>query len=84
MRRSSPTGFRSSAAFVRLTVMRSRELAAEVPTLDLVIAIPRFNNRISLRWIMVHMIEETARHAGHADLIRETIDGQLGDHLVSG
>ena len=29
----------------------------------------------SMRWVAVHMIEETARHAGHADIIRETIDG---------
>jgi Protein of unknown function (DUF664) len=29
----------------------------------------------SLRWVSLHMIEETARHAGHADIIRETIDG---------
>ena len=29
----------------------------------------------NLRWVAVHMIEETARHAGHADIIRETIDG---------
>ena len=28
-----------------------------------------------MRWILLHMIEETARHAGHADLIRENIDG---------
>ncbi len=28
----------------------------------------------NLRWVAVHMIEETARHAGHADIIRETID----------
>jgi hypothetical protein len=34
---------------------------------------------ISLRWIMVHMIEEYARHNGHADLLRERIDGQTGD-----
>jgi uncharacterized damage-inducible protein DinB len=33
----------------------------------------------NLRWIMVHMIEEYARHAGHADLIRERIDGVTGD-----
>ncbi|MEV0091939.1 DinB family protein [Streptomyces sp. NPDC050738] len=33
---------------------------------------------ISLRWIMVHMIEEYARHNGHADLIRERIDGVAG------
>ncbi len=34
---------------------------------------------ISLRWILVHMIEEYARHCGHADLIREAIDGSTGD-----
>jgi hypothetical protein len=33
----------------------------------------------SMRWILIHMIEETARHAGHADLIRESIDGATGD-----
>ncbi|HTN78406.1 MAG TPA: DinB family protein [Acidimicrobiales bacterium] len=33
---------------------------------------------LNLRWILLHMIEETARHAGHADVIRETIDGQRG------
>jgi hypothetical protein len=33
----------------------------------------------SLRWILVHMIEEYARHNGHADLLRERIDGATGD-----
>jgi len=33
----------------------------------------------SLRWILVHLIEEYARHLGHADLIREAIDGQTGE-----
>lgn len=33
----------------------------------------------SLRWILVHMIEEYARHNGHADLLRETIDGACGE-----
>jgi uncharacterized damage-inducible protein DinB len=33
----------------------------------------------SLRWIIVHMIEEYARHAGHADLIRESLDGLTGE-----
>ena len=32
----------------------------------------------TLRWILVHMVEETARHAGHADIIRELIDGRTG------
>jgi uncharacterized damage-inducible protein DinB len=36
------------------------------------------DQRISLRWIYVHMIEEYARHNGHADLIRELIDGSVG------
>ncbi|MFF3391718.1 DinB family protein [Streptomyces sp. NPDC002669] len=32
----------------------------------------------SMRWVLVHMIEETARHAGHADILREQIDGSIG------
>jgi uncharacterized damage-inducible protein DinB len=39
----------------------------------------RGEGRFSLRWILVHMIEEYARHNGHADLIRESIDGQTGE-----
>ncbi len=35
---------------------------------------------VSLRWTLVHMIEETARHAGHMDILRELIDGRTGDH----
>jgi hypothetical protein len=38
---------------------------------------PRFPG-FSLRWILFHMIEETARHAGHADAIRELLDGERG------
>lgn len=33
---------------------------------------------LSLRWLLVHMVEETARHAGHADILREQIDGMTG------
>ena len=33
----------------------------------------------SLRWILTHMIEEYARHCGHADLLRESIDGRTGE-----
>ncbi len=35
-------------------------------------------NEISLRWVYVHMIEEYARHNGHADLLRERLDGSTG------
>jgi hypothetical protein len=34
--------------------------------------------QVDLRWIFVHMIEEYARHCGHADLLRELIDGTTG------
>jgi hypothetical protein len=34
---------------------------------------------VSVRWILVHMIEEYARHNGHADLLRQRIDGATGD-----
>lgn len=33
---------------------------------------------VDLRWIVAHLLEETARHAGHADLLRELLDGQTG------
>ncbi|MGA5704751.1 DinB family protein [Peterkaempfera bronchialis] len=36
---------------------------------------------VSMRWVLIHMIEETARHAGHMDIVRELIDGATGDHL---
>jgi uncharacterized damage-inducible protein DinB len=35
--------------------------------------------RVSLRWVLVHMIEEYARHNGHADLLRQAIDGSTGE-----
>jgi uncharacterized damage-inducible protein DinB len=39
----------------------------------------RRGERVSLRWVLVHMIEEYARHNGHADFLRERIDGATGD-----
>ena len=33
----------------------------------------------SLRWVILHMIEEYARHNGHADMLREAVDGQVGE-----
>jgi uncharacterized damage-inducible protein DinB len=40
---------------------------------------PNTGSPFSLRWLLVHLIEEYARHNGHADLIRESIDGLTGD-----
>ena len=33
---------------------------------------------LSLRWVLVHMVEEYARHNGHADLLRQKLDGAVG------
>lgn len=33
---------------------------------------------VSMRWILAHLLEEVARHAGHADILRELIDGETG------
>ncbi|GGP77031.1 DinB family protein [Streptomyces abikoensis] len=38
---------------------------------------------LSMRWLLLHLIEEIARHAGHADIIRETIDGKTAFELVA-
>jgi uncharacterized damage-inducible protein DinB len=40
---------------------------------------PRSGTEFDLRWVYVHMIEEYARHNGHADLLRELVDGSVGD-----
>jgi Protein of unknown function (DUF664) len=39
------------------------------------------DDRVSVRWVLLHLIKETARHAGHADIIRESIDGQRAGQL---
>ena len=55
----------------------SRGIVAGASSFDDVAANGR--DTISLRWILVHMIEEYARHNGHADLLRESIDGATGE-----
>jgi Protein of unknown function (DUF664) len=48
---------------------------AAVPSLDAVSA----HRNVSMRWILLHLIEETSRHLGHLDLLREQADGQVGE-----
>jgi uncharacterized damage-inducible protein DinB len=50
---------------------------SQAPDLDLT-GNDRWHGAVSLRWVLIHMIEEYARHLGHADLLRERIDGALG------
>jgi len=56
----------------------SREIVRH-GSLDDVAKRPDAREPFTLRWIMIHMIEETARHNGHADLLRELIDGATGE-----
>jgi uncharacterized damage-inducible protein DinB len=59
---------------------RSREVVARAGGLDqLSVKTWPDGRHWDLRWMLLHLIEETARHAGHADLIRESIDGQVGE-----
>jgi hypothetical protein len=57
----------------------SRAVVATFASLDDVGAGQTRGAGISVRWTLVHMIEEYARHNGHADLLREVIDGQTGN-----
>jgi uncharacterized damage-inducible protein DinB len=56
----------------------ARAIEAAAPSLD-VTGTTRLGATVDLRWIMLHMIEEYARHNGHADLLREMVDGSVGD-----
>jgi uncharacterized damage-inducible protein DinB len=57
---------------------RSAEIAASLE-LDAECVIEHRRGVVTLRWVLGHMIEETARHAGHLDLLREMLDGATGD-----
>lgn len=61
----------------RAEVAFAERFAETAPNLD-VTGEDSWRGSISLRWVVVHMIEEYARHNGHADLLRERIDGATG------
>ena len=64
----------------RDTCARSREVVAAADSLDqLSVERRRNGEHFDLRWVLLHLIEETARHAGHADLLREAVDGTVGE-----
>ena len=66
-------------SFYRGEWERANEIVRRAPSLDEPAAYTRRKDGVpTLRWILNHMIEETARHAGHADITRELIDGSTG------
>ncbi|MYS24262.1 DinB family protein [Streptomyces sp. DvalAA-14] len=57
---------------------RARIIVAEAPSLDATCRSPLTGQEMSLRYLLIHLIAEYARHNGHADLLRERIDGTTG------
>ncbi|NYE49758.1 uncharacterized protein (TIGR03083 family) [Spinactinospora alkalitolerans] len=65
----------------------TEETVAALPDLERTAPLPEApwfpqGSRRSARWILFHLIEETARHAGHADIIRESLDGTTAYELL--
>ncbi|WP_030300765.1 DinB family protein [Streptomyces katrae] len=59
-----------------------------VPSLDDTFPLPEApwfpkEGRVSMRWLLLHLVEEHARHAGHADVVRESLDGKTAFELVA-
>lgn len=67
----------SVIALYEAAIARAKEITADAQMDDLSVR-DRNGERRALRWIVAHMIEETARHAGHADIVRELIDERTG------
>lgn len=59
-------------------VEHARRIEADASSLDIVVRNPRSGEDVSLRLVMNHVIQEYARHNGHADFLREGIDGTVG------
>ncbi len=65
-------------------VLRTADLDAAVPVPRDAPWFPRDVDAWSVRWVALHLVEELARHAGHADIVRESIDGATMYELVAG
>lgn len=74
---SSTDTIDSITALYQREIERSRQVVAAATIDEMGKGVDKVEPR-SLRWIMIHMIDETARHAGHADILRELTDGAIG------
>ena len=70
--------FEEALAVWRRECERSREIVAAAPSLDATGTRRQTGESFSLRWVLLRLIAEYARHNGHADLLRERIDGATG------
>ncbi|MFC9702136.1 DinB family protein [Streptomyces sp. NPDC056943] len=65
----------------------TEEFARSVPSLDDTFPLPEApwfpkDGRVSVRWMLMHLVQEAGRHAGHADVIRESLDGKGSFDLI--
>ena len=75
---AEPQVVRQAYAAWGAEIDHSRAVAARTP-LDAAFVSGRTGEKISFRWVLLHMIEEYARHNGHADFLREAVDGAVGE-----
>ncbi|GHA96337.1 DinB family protein [Streptomyces termitum] len=66
----------------------TEEFVRTVPDLDAVFPLPPApwfpaDGRVSVRWMLLHLVQEMGRHAGHADVIRESLDGRTSFELIA-
>lgn len=78
----------SQLAYWEEVAAGTEEFLRSVPSLDDTFALPdqpwfRGEKSVSMRWLALHLIRETARHAGHADIVRESLDGATAFELVA-
>jgi len=78
----------SQLAYWDKVAAETEAFARSVPSLDETFPLPDQpwfppEGRASVRWVLLHLIRETARHAGHADIIRESLDGKTAFELVA-
>jgi uncharacterized damage-inducible protein DinB len=67
-----------------LRLVETADLDTEVPVPQDIPWFPNDQESWSVRWVILHVINELARHAGHADIIRETLDGATMYELIAG
>jgi uncharacterized damage-inducible protein DinB len=69
------------------TAARTEAVIADIADLgqavELAKGVPWFPASASVRWVLLHLVEETSRHAGHADIIRESLDGASAGALMA-
>jgi hypothetical protein len=73
-----PSRALADLARFEVEIEASRVHSRAVADLNAPLPVRRHGNDLNLRWVYVHMIEEYARHLGHADLLRECLDGVTG------